>query len=248
MSLAIKDQSLQVTSPTHTERTNTQSVFKQKEKNKKRVEKHVSRHRPALQLPPLRRVLPKCPQDVAKFKHWPALVAYQIPVLAWPAVVCHPDVAIDLFDTFPHPSSTYHDHMGKVVAFALYELLLEALRGAAGQPQAALQQARDAFAPEMMHSATPTRGAQENAWAAYTADAVSRQQVEMAVKADLRSGFVASDCDQQERLTLMTARRPRASCLLLMASSGPLEKTFPGVTSLGGLPTMRPLGKPPRKN
>ena len=168
-----------------------------------------------------------CPLDVAHFIHWPALVAYQIPVLAWPAVVCHADVALALCDDFPHPSSKYHGHMGKVVGFALYELLLEALapqEGLQGKsamerdtgtlPATSLQQARQAFQHEMSsigvhNTLTNISAVEEKAWGLYTAEVVSQGLVEMAVLGDVRSEVVAAvDCERQELLTLMTARHP----------------------------------------
>ena len=153
-----------------------------------------------------------CPLDVAHFIHWPALVAYQIPVLAWPAVVCHADVALAL---------------GKVVGFALYELLLEALapqEGLQGKsamerdtgtlPATSLQQARQAFQHEMSsigvhNTLTNISAVEEKAWGLYTAEVVSQGLVEMAVLGDVRSEVVAAvDCERQELLTLMTARHP----------------------------------------
>mmetsp|Transcript_18945 Transcript_18945/g.31645 ORF Transcript_18945/g.31645 Transcript_18945/m.31645 type:complete len:679 (+) Transcript_18945:151-2187(+) len=164
-----------------------------------------------------------CPLDVTQLRHWPALKAYQIPVLAWPNIVCRQEVGIDLYDVFPHPSELYHRYMGQVVGIALYELLLEALQATPPSLQLPLSET-----PAISHNATSSPSATkivqtkeifrpmlENIPLLHdrndTSNEPSREEVEQLVRYEFRnSPFASSNCVREERLTFLTISKPES--------------------------------------
>ena len=141
----------------------------------------------------------RCPVDVAKLVHWPALVTYLIPVLSWPTIVCQQEVDMNLCDAFPHPTSLFHRYMGKVVAFAIYELLLDALKNVTSSVHFNETQAlRD-----MLNTSVPFAATHLGEWESFVAQGALEHKVEKLVTS--RDGMDESDCDMEERLTVLSA-------------------------------------------
>ena len=141
----------------------------------------------------------KCPFDVAQFLHWPELVRYLIPVLAWPSIICNHDLGMNkLCDKFPHPSATYHNIMGKVVAFSLYTLFLEAM----SVTDDTFRAIKELFESDILR-VSQTANKLEKSWAAYISKVVSENTVERLVSS--RNDIDEADCDIHERQTVLTA-------------------------------------------
>ena len=146
----------------------------------------------------------KCPFDVAQFIHWPAIVTYQVPVLSWPDVVCQTKTASstnNLCDRFPHPTALYHEHMGKVVAFSTFELMIDALKEATNLTLTQQLAWRELDSGSL--SQTSEYHSHEQEWESYTTESISKQRV-----ADMltnRDGIDDTDCEICERLTVMSA-------------------------------------------